>query len=248
MVKLHQIRIERSALDNIPAEERTLLVLLAHAANELNILAKIFHWAAAAVNESPIELKGNNTLVFTVVRLLTGKLYEAWKLLDKAFFGTQLFRTYTLALDDEGRSALQDLKQYFGRKNAIEAVRNRYAFHYSPDQVTASYSAVPEGEELDLFLGDSGLNTLYYFAEVIANRALLYEINSSNPAAAMEQLRLETTRIHAAFLKVISGLMALAVKNHLGKTLYEMGASEVEISPCLTSKQVSIPFFVELDD
>ena len=97
MVKLDQIRLERSALDNIQAPERTFcLVLLAHAANELNILAKIFHWAAAAVNQSPIELKGNNTLVFTVVRLLTGKLYEAWKLLDKAFFGTQLFRPIRL--------------------------------------------------------------------------------------------------------------------------------------------------------
>jgi hypothetical protein len=41
-MKLHRISIKRAAFDKIPVEERTLLVLLAHAANELNILAKLF--------------------------------------------------------------------------------------------------------------------------------------------------------------------------------------------------------------
>jgi hypothetical protein len=64
----------------------------------------------------------------------------------------------------------------------------------------------------------------------------------------MEQLCVETTRVHSAFLTVIAALMALAVKRHLGQTLEELGATEVEISPRLNSEQISIPFFVELAD
>ena len=98
--------------------------------------------------------------------------------------------------------------------------------------------------KLDLYLGDSDLNNLYYFADAVANRALLDEINPNDHAAAMEQLRLETTRVHA--FTVISAVMALIIKKYLGQTLDELGASETEIFPRFNSAQVKIPFFVEL--
>ena len=128
-------------------------MLLGHAANDLNILRKLFHWSVSSVDESPVETKGNNTLVFTLIRLLTGKLYEVWQLFRKRFFATQLAKTYELAFAADERTAMQSLKQYFGKKNAIEIVRNQSAFHYSPNHVAASYAAVPEAEEARSVLG-----------------------------------------------------------------------------------------------
>jgi hypothetical protein len=245
-MELHQIRIQRSVFDSVPADERTLLVLLAHVANELNVLVRLFHWSAASSDRSPIEERGNNVLVFTVIRLFTGKLYEAWKLLRKAFFASKLAKAYESELETTEQASLQYLKQYFGKQNAIKRVRNGYAFHYSPEQIKASYSAVPDAEELDMYLGESALNSLYYFADAIANRALLHEINPKDHQAAMEQLRVETTQVHSAFHNAIAALVAVAVKRHLRKTLEELGATEVEISPLLDSEQISIPFFVNV--
>jgi hypothetical protein len=99
-----------------------------------------------------------------------------------------------------------------------------------------------------MYLGESNLNSLYYFADAIANRALLHEINPKDHQAAMEQLREETTQVHSAFHEVIAALMAVAVKRHLGKTLEELGATEVEISPSLNAEQICIPFFVDVAD
>ena len=246
-MELQQIQVKRTALDKVPAEERTLLVLLAHAANELNILAKFFHWAADPVDGSPIETKGNNAVTMLVIRLLSGKLYEAWKLLEKALFGAKLSKTYEPAMGTEERAALQNLKRYFRKANAIEGVRKGHSFHYAPDQITDSYSSVPATEELDFYLGKEGLNTLYYFANVIANRAMLNEIDKDH-AVALERLRVETTQTHRDFLMVFNNLMAIAVKQHLGTTLEALGASKVEIAPALTSSEITIPFFVRLSD
>jgi hypothetical protein len=192
-MKLHRISIKRAAFDKIPVEERTLLVLLAHAANELNILAKLFQWTAGAADASPIETKGNNTITLAVVRMLTGKLHEVWKLFEKALFGARLSKSYEPLLGAEDQRALQELKRYFGKSNAIEMVRNRHSFHYAPDQITTSYSAIPEGEELEFFLGEEGMNTLYYFADVVANRAMLNEIDSDH-SVALEKLKSRNNR------------------------------------------------------
>jgi hypothetical protein len=247
-MKLLQVTIKRADFDKIPEDERTLLILLGHVANELNVLVRLFHWSASVEDTSPIEQKGNNTLVFTVIRIFTGKLHEAWQLLTKAFFSSKLAQSYEQEMSDEDKEHLNELKQYFSKKNLIATVRNGYAFHYAPDQVSSSYSSVPETEELHMYLGETDLNSLYFFADAITNRALLHAIKPDDHQAAMEQLRVETTHIHAAFLHVISALMVIGVKRHLGQTLEELDTIEVEIKPALDSEAVRIPFFVRLED
>lgn len=247
-MKLFQVTIAREDFDKIPEDERTLLILLGHVANELNVLARLFHWSSSAEDTSAIEEKGNNTLIFTVIRIFTGKLHEAWQLLTKAFFSSNMAKSYEQEMSDEDKEHLNELKQYFSKKNLIATVRNGYAFHYTPDQVSSSYSSVPVTEELHIYLGDTDLNSLYYFADAITNRALLHAINPGDHGAAMEQLRVDTTRIHAAFFHVISALIVIGVKRHLGQTLEELDTVEVEIKPALDSEAVRIPFFVMLDN
>lgn len=94
MVRIHHIRLTRKQLDTIPEPERRLLVLMAHAGNELNVLSKLFHFSARAESTTPILVEAENAQSMVIGRLLTGKIYECWKLMQSAFFGTGISKTY----------------------------------------------------------------------------------------------------------------------------------------------------------
>lgn len=188
-MKILQIRFARKEFDRIPEAERTLLVMLGHVANDLNVLVRLFHWSALALDATPIEARANNVIVLTVVRLFTAKLYEAWKLLSRPVAGGALKKWCESELGQEEQAALDRLKTYFGRNNLIKEVRHRHSFHYSHEDVTAAYASIPENEEFEMYLGDSDLNNLYYFADVITGRALLHSIDPEDHEGAMERFR-----------------------------------------------------------
>lgn len=89
-MKLHFISLTKKQLDAIPEAERTLLILCAHAANELNILIKLFRFSSEHPASTDAEERARNAQAMTMGRLLTGKLYECWKLMKSSFFDADL--------------------------------------------------------------------------------------------------------------------------------------------------------------
>jgi hypothetical protein len=59
-MKLHHIRLTKKQLDQIPEAERWLLILAAHAANELSTLTKLFHFCAKHAANSQLEKEALN--------------------------------------------------------------------------------------------------------------------------------------------------------------------------------------------
>jgi len=120
VVHIHHIRFTRKQLDTIPEAERRLLVLMAHAGNELNVLSKLFHFSARAESTTQILLEAENAQSMVIGRLLTGKIYECWKLMQSAFFGTGISKTYESQFDTEASQALQALSGTSGATTSLQ--------------------------------------------------------------------------------------------------------------------------------
>ena len=61
-------------------------------------------------------------------------------------------------------------------------------FHYDLSEIQAGFDLPSESEDWDIYLAESNANTLYYFADLVANHALLNSINAADAKAAIEQL------------------------------------------------------------
>jgi hypothetical protein len=64
----------------MPESERVLLLLLAHANNEINVLSKLILMLRKDNPPSPIHDAVEGAQTFILLRLLIGKLHEAWEL------------------------------------------------------------------------------------------------------------------------------------------------------------------------
>jgi len=244
MVQLHQITLSRAQLEAIPEAERRLLVLVAHASNELNVLSRLFHFSAGADPVNQILRQAETAQALILGRLLTGKIYECWRLLQAAFFGAAISRAYVPKMDGEALGALDSLKRYFGGDNVVEMVRNKYAFHYSLDQIDAGYAALEDGDPLEVYLAKANANTFFAFADTIAGRAMLEGINAQDHEAGFGTLIEDTANTVDSLNIVIGSIMATCFKTHLGD-LYA-GATFVEVEGVPESQEVRIPFFVEI--
>lgn len=248
MISIHHISLSRSQLDTIPDPERRLLVLVAHAANELNVLSKLFHFSAGSKSETAVLMQAENAQALVLGRVLTGKIYECWKLLQSAFFGAALSKTYVPLFDNEALEALEDVKRYFGRENPIATVRNGHAFHYSLDQIDAGYRAVFDGDPLDIYLAKANANTLYAFGDTVAGRAMLEAIKPGDAKGAFELLIGDTTRMVDKINAVIGAIMMICIETHLGGNLYSLGAKVIEVEGAPDSQEIAIPYFIEIVD
>ena len=169
MITLHHIKLNKFQLDAIPESERTLIILLCHAANELSVLSKLFHFSAKQESDDLILIEARNAQFLVLGRVLTGKIYECWRLLEGSFFGSTVSKMYEPLFDDNAKIALNNLKKYFGRDNLIKRVRNEYAFHYSAEQAAIGYTKLGNDDSLDIYLSLTNANTLYSFAESVAS-------------------------------------------------------------------------------
>lgn len=245
-MQIHHITLSRKQLDSIPEPERRLLILMAHAGNELNVLSKLLHFSAKSESTTPILQQAEKTQSMVIGRLLTGKIYEFWNLMQSTFFRGGLSKKYESQFDNEASEALEGLKKYFGRENLIAKVRNGHAFHYSPEQIDAGYRTLVDGDPLEVYLAKAKANTIYTFADTIAGRAMLEDIKSGDHQRAFDMLIEETTKAVARINEVIAAMMTICFKTYLGGNLYTLGAKVIEIQGAPDSQSVSIPYFIEI--
>lgn len=248
MLRVHHIALLLEQLNLIPQSQWRLLALIAHAANELSALSKLFHFMARANPDEAILMQAENMQALVIGRFLTGKIYECWQLLQSAFFGTALSKDYERKFDTEASVSLSWLKTYFSRDNVIATVRNEHAFHYSLKQVDGGFDTLVEGDALDIYLAKSVTNTLYAFGDTIAGRAMLASIKPGAHQEGYEVLLQETLLAVNHMQAVIGAIMGLCFEKHLGGNLYALGAKMIEIEGAPDSQAVTIPYFIEIHD
>jgi hypothetical protein len=243
-VKVNRWRVDREKLRAIPENERALFVLLGHAVNEINILNKTFYLSTQFSEEPKWRAHAHVSQSLVFARALTGKLNEAWQLLQSGYFQTQLSREYHQHLEASVVDALDKLKKYFGRKNLIEVIRNRFAFHYSFDDAKAVLERDLPDDEMVMYLAEDQGNTLYYFSELVVNTALLDALEAGTEEQALSRLMGESARVVSWLNDVAGGIMFRVVEKYLldpaGRPTFE----EVDIGDPVVAEDVEIPFFI----
>jgi len=246
VTEIYKIPLGEDALQNMPKSERTLLLVLGHLANEINILTKTFYWAAHTDDGSDVQRLGSNAQAMLFGRILCGKLYEGWRLIGSAYYGSKLSKTYDPLLDAETKDALKEAKRYFGKENAIGKIRNGFAFHFSPEEINDCFENSERADPMDMYMSDDNANTLYSFAETVVNQSSLESINKDDPQAALAAMIDESTRITALFNQIIGGCMSTAIRRHLGENLEELGAESIDLPDLLDFHDIRLPYFVSV--
>ena len=79
-MEVHRVNLTKARLAAMPAAERTALLLLGHASNEINVLSKLILMARKQPPAIQLVDHVEAAQTFVVMRLLIGKLHEAWEL------------------------------------------------------------------------------------------------------------------------------------------------------------------------
>jgi hypothetical protein len=241
---IYKVKFSKEKLRELPADECALFLSLAHLSNEIVALDKLIIWSYDFSSENEATTDGQIALCMMLIKLLSGKLKEGYELLTKKFFGTKLSREYEQSLPDEGKEILSRLKRYFSTRNSISFVRNNYAFHYSPDELNTALPSTPE--DLVLYFEEGRQeNTLNYFAEAIANRALLQSLGYRDDHEAFDQLINESTEVAGWILDISSFLMGSFILRYRSGIM-EGGIEKVSFDGKLPlSSDIRIPWFTD---
>src|SRR5215472_12774207 len=132
-MELHSVILTKSNLSALPQAERSLLLLLGHASNEINVLSKLILMVRKDAAPSPIAEKVEAGRACVLLRVLVGQLHEAWELFRKwVLTDRQLQDKFVPLLDSEGTAALNNLKRHFAG-SPLTQIPKKVAFHYSDD-------------------------------------------------------------------------------------------------------------------
>jgi hypothetical protein len=243
---IFRARLKKEFLLSLPEEERKIFFSLGHIGNEVNALHKLLLWSSDFSSDNQAVVQGQISFSLMFVVLLAGKLKEAHKLITQRFLSSSVGKTYESELSPEGRQALESIKRYFGRKNVIDQIRNSFAFHYVPDAIDAIDSVLPDvPDDLELYLSQTeNANTLYYFSEVLANRALLISMGEQDLAAAMSRLIADVLSVAKSVLKFSEHFMARFVEKH-SPGVWDGFAEPVPMEGLLPIQSIRLPWFTD---
>ena len=240
-LEITRIVFSKTSFDEIPENERIFMVQILMFANEISMLQKIIKFSNYPHEGHPVLTSAQNTQTFFLVKLFAGKLFEGYELVRKNYFGNQLSKQYHSLLPDWSNRALDSLKRYFGRDNLIGLIRNNFAFHYNEDLVREQLGAIPDDEDLDLYLTSDHGNSLYFMAHKVSSYALFKKVNPSDDFQALDKIFEETLSVASNFLNFADGIVP---------KILEKNRIQVKSDPPINLKgiqnidSVKLPYFV----
>ncbi len=229
--------LDKEKLNVMPENERTLLFLLGHATNEINVLQKLLIMTVGGRPEGSFVDHVEAAQAMIIMRILIGKLHEAWSLLQTRYFKSTVAKEYSALIDNEGRVALKYLKKHFAN-SPLSQLRNSVCFHYPQSrEIQRAYEALPN-EIWRFYLAQHSANTFYLASETAVNYLLASELGGDPGRSGLKAL----------FDAVITVARQLAA--FFGKLIVlicEKWLSGTEVTPVkLTVPQLSyVPFFID---
>jgi len=245
-MQLQRLTFTVEQLRGIPKEERSLIVLLCHALNEINALNKLLFFCTQIDPEPRWMAHCHAAQAFMLARPLVGKLNEAWNVVQKGYFASKLSITYSSLLEPVAVEALNYLKSYFGRKNLVNQVRNNFSFHYSLEHAKTSIPGDSTPDDLSTYLHETDGNSLYYFAEYLMSKALIDAISPSDPEAALGKMLEEMTSVIRHLNEFVQGLLFVVLDKFIGEGVIRNSVQTMELGSVPQSVNIRIPCFFDL--
>jgi hypothetical protein len=253
-MEVYCAKLSRAKLAAMPEAERVLLLLLAHASNEMNVLTKLILMMRKDDPPSPILDHVEAGQTFILMRLLIGKLHEAWELCkNRVHSNRSIATTYIPRLRPEAAAALGALNRHFGAGSALSAIRNKISFHYSDKEnlTEGNFQQLAQSEPLQFYLTRTVGNSFYHAAELIAQLGAI-NLMKAPPADANDSASAEARAFAALCDEIIQVSRHIAeLFGELIGILGESAVSEVVTEQVPDGPKLStfsLPYFFDEND
>lgn len=244
---VYEITITKAQLQSLPNVERVLVLQFGHVSNELTFLNKLL-LMVSDTRTNGLENKAMAAQAMIVIRLYIGKVFEAWRMLERDYFGSPLSKTLDAALDPEGKNSLQVVKTYFGKKNLLSSIRNDFSFHYWAKHLPKAMNAFDESRKFKLILGEAYANTLHKYSEDFVTVAMLEASGESEPQAAIDKVVGDLVSIGGKMNNFLLHGLAAVFLNRLGKSWEDFEYIVHKIEPTQNIEKFKVPFFFHLGE
>ena len=247
MATVYKFSFDARSLQNLPLEERVLLLLLGYAANQITMLQRlIWYCTNGPLHDYEAEQLGNLAQSSMLLRLLVGVLSESWRLVSTRYLQSKLGREYGPLLSPTGAQSLGNLKKQFGKGSLITSIRNNYAFHF-PDNsdLEAAFEAAAKsadaGQNWSAYFSRYNANTLFQLSEFVLNRGVMLQIGVEDE---LESHRLMMKELGSAANDVV--VFAQSFFAATWKRRFEEAEPPAQqIAPGADPDAVRLPFIVE---
>ena len=246
-MELKKLSISKSDFMSIPEAERLFLFRFGNLFNEICVLRKLVYFSGGTKTTNKILKNAKMSQAVFILRILAGKLWEGWRLIETDFFKTKLSRDYEKKLTHVGKSGLGSLKRYFSTVNNIENIRNEISFHYSNEHkehiktIIDSHSAP---EQFDVLISDNHLNCFYSTSGSVTDLTIIDWTNSPNDdEKSLQNLLSEITNITKSFLDFLGDCLFIIVKNHGNFDMVE-----VSIPNPPKFDEIELPYFIQIPE
>lgn len=243
-MRIEVVPVSKSDLESVPEAELAFYIHFGHVRNELLVIEKFLYWTMKNQTDGDVLSNVNVFQELTIIRLLAGKLWEAWLLLDNKAY-SKILEALRTKVNSKTRTTLEELEAYFNdKKNMIEKIRNRFAFHYDPSFIGKQMSKVEETDQLAIYLAPNAVNCFYQFSEEIATRAMLNAVQGGDYEEAIRKLSKGVIDITVKFIGFCDGCLDHMIETYLlpGAAEFETRTVELDV---LRKDQMTLPFFVE---
>jgi hypothetical protein len=259
MTKIHRVNLTKTKLAAMPEAERSILLLLGHASNEINVLSKLI--LMMRKDEPAIKLIDHVEAgqVFVIMRVLIGKLHEAWRLFHTRFQANwPLAEKYVPKLPPEAAAALTELNKHFGKGSPLTRIRSAVSFHYRDDDnlAEASFQRLPETEPWEFYLSRTVGNSFYFASELVIGGSVIglamaqpsggaVPADLSHDARAFADLCDIVTTVSGHITELFGQIIALIVVTSIGEDV-ETTIVEIPNGPKIST--FCLPFFFDEND
>jgi hypothetical protein len=178
-IEIRILTIDDAAIRALNDRARNQMFGCMHAHNELSALNRLLMFSMNETGSGELHDSAYSAQMWSILQLLSGKLFETWKMLNVSVFSGKKGDAILQALDAAQTVSLNWLRNYFGERNykssPLKFVRDNTAFHYSGLDFSESLKNLAEGEN-DIFLAQRPANTLYWIGTALVFRTLYAKI------------------------------------------------------------------------
>jgi hypothetical protein len=242
-VRVQEISLPIDKLKAAPADELHFFLLGGHLSNEITILTKLAAFATGFPVKPQVTARAGATQTALLVRLLFGKLFDGWKLVEERFNKRTYSAKYLKEMPADSVEALGKLKLLFRQPGTrIKKIRDNLSF-YNCDEKNIVLGAFHDlNEDLHIYLSDDAGNTLYYASELSIIRAIVELYKPASFEDSMDKFIKEATTTGSLLLKFLDGYFQVFIERHIAK-VYEDLKPKTRTVRATNFKRAAIPYF-----
>jgi len=250
MIDVIRVPLPKDKLRAMPKDERSLLLLLGHAANQITFLSKMIVFSTNRTPEHQPEQQISGAQSQMLARYAIAVIDETWKFMSRDFLGTPLGKEFVPKLNPTGTAAFDVLRKSFA-SNLLSKIRNEHVFHFpKADVMDKAFQAAADNPAWDgdwnWWFSPYTMNTFYFMSDVVFLHGLLQTVGETDLLVGYQKVMTEVQAVSQQMTTFIYALTEALLAKHFAPELVAQIHSKIDNAPSIMD--VWIPFFVEIPD